>query len=156
MTIANSTITNMRWFKDDKGVQVLKQERYFPATGTKIWEDVGTEANNEIPWTERFAGDEHKPHSVIPHGTDNIVKAVSKITADAAAELFHEPEAKAIEARLYAMLIRVCGGDIDHVREKGVYFNGNTMGMDLVRFMMVAYGGAWAALIDKLHLGKRN
>lgn len=156
MTIANSTIINMRWFKNDKGEQVLRQERYFPETGTKIWEDVGTEANNEIPWTERFAGDEHKPHNIKDHDTENIVKEIGKISADAMSEFYNEPAAKAVEARLHAMLIRVCGGDIDHVKIHGVYFNGNAMGMDLVRFMMVAYGGAWAALIDKLHLGKRN
>lgn len=151
MSIVNSTITNMRWFTEN-GVRTLKQERYFPATGSRIWEDVGTEANHEIPWTERFANDEHKPHSIVPHNTENIIKDVSKIKADATAE----PAAKAIEARLYAMLIRVCGGDIEHVKEHGVYFNGNTMGHDLVRFMMTAYGSPWIELSDKLHLGRRD
>ncbi len=154
--IVNSTIIGMRWYTGDDGVKVLQQKRYFTTSKTFVWEPVEAEVVKEIPWTERFANDDLKPHSIVPRNTENIVKEVSKISGSAMSEFYTEPEAKAVEARLCAMLIRVCGGDVDHVRDHGVYFNGNAMGMDLVRFMMVAYGGKWGELVDKLHLGSKT
>ena len=156
--IAHGTITNMRFFEKD-GKQILMQQRTFPADvpggqPRTVWEEVGTEASAvEIPWTERFANDEHKPHSLEPRNTDNIVRHINKIKPVDFSEVAVN---KAISMRLYAMLVRVCSGDVDQVAANGVYFNKNAMGMDLVRLMMEAYGPPWSNLVDKLHLGSRD
>ena len=73
--LVNSTIINMRWFTvNDK--QVLRQLRQFK-NGESKWEDVGEEEKTEIPFTERFMNDEHKPHNIESKNSENIIKDIS-------------------------------------------------------------------------------
>ncbi len=167
--IANSTIIGMFWEGTGPN-RVLKHKRRY-ADGRVVVETVGQEPD-AVPFTERFKGETFAPHPLPttqePTTTDIIVKDLRKIvpkvtpTVIELANLMDQKpgdERGIVDARsmrLEAMLIRVCGGDLPHVKAQGVYFNGNQMGLDLVRLAMEAYGAPWNEAVESLHLGKRG